>query len=172
MILAIDPGPEQSAYVLYDNDKRALSRGWNDSSFGKVPNYELLYMVRTKAKHSGAELRLVIEMLASYGMPVGREVFETCVMVGRLTEAWNNERKDEQQAGLLYRSVIKHHLCGSMRAKDGNVRQALIDAWGGKEKAMGNKKQPGPLYGVSGDVWAALAVAVTYADRQEMARAA
>jgi hypothetical protein len=42
-----------------------------------------------------------------------------------------------------------------MRAKDANIRQALIDKLG----AVGTKKAPGPLYGISGHLWAALAVA-------------
>ncbi|MBV8782506.1 MAG: hypothetical protein JO353_14005, partial [Phycisphaerae bacterium] len=53
------------------------------------------------------------------------------------------------------------------RAKDGNIRQALIDRFGPtKERAIGKKKSPGPLYGMSGDCWSALAVAVTYADQR------
>jgi len=58
---------------------------------------------------------------------------------------------------------VKLHLCGSARAKDTNIRQALIDRYGGSA-AIGKKAAPGPLYGVSKDVWSALAVAVTAAD--------
>lgn len=156
MILAIDPGPTHSAYVLYDpRDREVISHG-------KHTNESLIPMMRGL----GSQTRLVVEMIASYGMPVGREVFETCVVIGRLLQSWIGP------SDRLYRSTVKLHLCGSVRAKDGNVRQALLDAFGGKEKAVGSKKQPGPLYGVSGDVWAALAVAVTYADRTEQARAA
>ena len=54
------------------------------------------------------------------------------------------------------------YLCHSMKAKDGNIRQAILDLYGGKDVALGNKKRPGPLYGVSKDIWAALAVAITY----------
>ena len=61
---------------------------------------------------------------------------------------------------------IKVHLCESARAKDGNVRQALIDRIG----AQGTKKKPGPTYGVSKDVWAALAVAVCAHDTLSLAR--
>ena len=39
----------------------------------------------------------------------------------------------------------------------------LLDRFGGSS-AIGLKRSPGPLYGVSKDVWSALAVAVTYAD--------
>jgi hypothetical protein len=164
MILAIDPGPEQSATVKYNEKLRSLV------VFGKTLNHEVAKDLRAyfAGGHSDPNDRptLVVEMIASYGMPVGREVFDTCVWIGRFLEAWRGP------SDTLYRGSVKLHLCGSMRAKDGNVRQALIDAFGGKEKAIGKKAQPGPLYGVSGDVWAALAVAVTYADRQEMARVA
>lgn len=61
---------------------------------------------------------------------------------------------------LIYRRDIKIHLCGTVKAKDGNIRQALID----KHGAPGTKKSKGPTYGVSGHLWAALAVA-DYASR-------
>jgi hypothetical protein len=102
---------------------------------------------------------LVVEMVACYGMPVGREVFDTCVWIGRFIEAWGRPHST------LYRSTVKLHLCGQTRAKDANVRQALIDRFGpGREKAIGTKAKKGPLYGVKADVWQALALAVTFAD--------
>jgi hypothetical protein len=51
---------------------------------------------------------------------------------------------------------VKLHLCNSPRAKDGNVRQALIDRVG----PQGTKKGQGPTYGIKSHEWAALAVAV------------
>jgi hypothetical protein len=99
---------------------------------------------------------VVVEMIASYGMPVGREVFETCLWIGRFIEAWNSSYS------LLYRRNVKLHLCNSARAKDANVAQALRDRFGEK----GTRKNPGVLYGIRGDEWAALAVAVTWWDTQ------
>jgi len=62
------------------------------------------------------------------------------------------------------------HLCKNNRAKDANIRQALLDRFpatgGGKAPQIGTKKQPGPLYGVTSHLWSALAVAVTWADTQ------
>lgn len=146
VIFAVDPGTTESAFVVFDGE-RVIERG-------KLPNEILVRRLRNNASAS----RLVVEMIASYGMAVGAEVFQTCVWIGRYLEAWG------QSHALLYRRDVKLHLCGSARAKDGNIRQALIDRWGGKEKAIGKKATPGPLYGVSADVWAALAVAVTYSD--------
>ena len=157
VILGIDPGPTESAFVLYGPATR------NVCEFGKLANADLLARLM---EWNDRNWLIVLEMIASYGMPVGREVFETCMWIGRYIQAWNPGHE------LIYRSTVKLHLCGSMRAKDANVRQALIDAFGGKDKAIGTKRAPGALHGVSGDVWSALAVAVTYADIQEQARAA
>jgi len=61
---------------------------------------------------------------------------------------------------LVPRRDVKMHLCSSVRAKDGNIRQALIDRFG----ADGTKRKPVPLAGISQHRWAALAVAVTAFD--------
>lgn len=110
---------------------------------------------------------LAIEMIASYGMPVGKEVFETCVWIGRFIQSWG----DSTPVKLVYRKDVKMRLCGSMKAKDANIRQALIDLFpatgGGKTPQIGTKSKPGPLYGVSTHIWPALAVAVTVAAKQE-----
>jgi len=153
MILAIDPGNTESAYVLYDEKTRKPVR------FGKVENSEILYMMPSFSIDAD---KLVIEMIACYGMPVGKSVFETCVWIGRFVQAW---RKDFEY---MYRRTVKMHLCNSVKAKDSNVRQAVIDRYeptgGGKTPQIGTKSKPGILYGMSKDVWAAMGVALTYAN--------
>lgn len=153
-MIAIDPGPAQSAWVQYDGSQVLAA--------GIESNDDVLRRIYCEW---GADEELVIEMIASYGMPVGREVFETCVWIGRFMEAAGG-------AELVYRKDVKLHLCGSPRAKDANIRQALIDRFGpGKDKAIGTKAKPGPLYGFKADMWAALAVAVTYDDTRQQAAA-
>jgi hypothetical protein len=146
-IFAIDPGPEQSAYVTLFNgepEERAL-----------FPNHELASIV--KLAHYD---NLVIEMVESFGMAVGKEVFNTCVWIGRFDHML--------LATLMPRRTVKMHLCHSMKAKDANIRQALIDRFGpGKEKAIGKKATPGPLYGFKSHLWSALALAVTFHDLQK-----
>jgi hypothetical protein len=143
-VLAIDPGTDQSAYVNWDcADKKIL-----DHSI--LPNQELL----DRLHHNDWPFwlnHLAIEMIASYGMPVGREVFETCLWIGRFIQA-----SGSPNPGLYYRKDVKLHLCGSPKAKDANIRQALIDLVG----PQGTKKAPGPTYGIKSHSWAALAVAV------------
>jgi hypothetical protein len=102
---------------------------------------------------------VVVEQIESYGMAVGREVFETVHWSGRFTEAAH-----PLEVVQLPRREVKLALCHDSRAKDANIRAALIDRFGGPS-AIGRKASPGPLYGISRDVWSALAIAVTYADR-------
>lgn len=171
MLVAIDPGNEESAFVLYDAEFGVFeTHGWQGKQFGKLPNERVLELVTARGKYAASESHLVVEMIASYGMPVGREVFETCVWIGRFVQAWQAYGAPYT---LLYRRDVKLHLCGQARAKDANIRAVLLDRFGpGKDKAVGTKKVPGPLYGVSADVWSALAIAVTYSDQQRKERAA
>jgi len=148
MILAIDPGTTQSGWVW-------LLDGAGVHNSGVSPNAEVLAMI------ADWHDKIAIEMIASYGMAVGREVFETCVWIGRFVQA----AKNPDAVRLVYRRDVKLHLCGSPKAKDANIRQALLDIFprtgGGKTPQVGTKSQPGPLYGVSSHAWAALAVAMT-----------
>lgn len=153
MILAIDPGNELSAFVMFERERL--------HHFGKITNDDLLTIVQ----HDAYDV-MAVEMIASYGMAVGREVFDTCVWIGRYIQASRTAHER------IYRRDVKLHLCGQVRAKDANIRQALLDRYGGKDRAIGKKKTPGPLYGLKADIWAALAVAVTYSDSQQQRRAA
>lgn len=147
-VLAIDPGNEMSAWCLLDAGTPIRCE--------KELNADLLE--RLRAGGWGAVDLLAVEMIASYGMAVGREVFDTCLWIGRFVEAWDARGG---KYALVYRRDVKLFHCESVRATDSNIRAALIDRFGpGKEKAIGSKKAPGPLYGLKGDHWSALAVAL------------
>jgi hypothetical protein len=102
------------------------------------------------------EAKLVIEMISSYGMPVGKEVFDTCVWIGRFMQA------STCPVELIYRNDVKLHFCNSPKAKESNINQALKDRFGDK----GTVKNKGYFYGFKADVWQAMALAVTYLDKQ------
>jgi hypothetical protein len=148
-VLALDPGPTETAYIGYDGCRPTMA--------GILPNDNVRHLLKNSTL-MGLHDSLAIEGIASYGMPVGKEVFDTCIWIGRFIEAYGGEHT------LVYRPDVKLHLCKSARAKDANVRQALIDKFGGKAAAIGNKKTPGPLYGIKSHAWSALAVAVTYCE--------
>lgn len=151
-VLAVDPGPEQSAWVLFDG-ARVLAHAIE-------PNADLL----RRLPHVGVsefDSRMVdgvvFEQIESFGMAVGREVFETVFWTGRFYQATN------ARVARMTRKAVKMNLCQSMRAKDANIRAALIDRFGGSQ-AIGRKAARGPLYGVRADEWSALAIAVTWCD--------
>jgi hypothetical protein len=151
-MLALDPGPVLTAWVEFADGL--------PTAFGKEPNDDVLGRIMMSLAD-----QLAIESVASYGMAVGAEVFETCVWSGRFIQRWLDSSGCPVRR--VYRRDVKLHLCGTNRANDSNVRQALIDRYGpGRELAIGRKATPGPLYGVKADVWAALGVAVTVAETE------
>jgi hypothetical protein len=186
VVLSVDPGPTRSAWMILEDGK--------PTEWVHDLNDHVLEVV------AGLPFTpLAIEMVSHYGPDIhpGKDVFETCVWIGRFIEAHGGE------ATRIYRHQVKKLLIGTGAAKDSNIRQALIDRWGGREKAIGGVKcsgckgkgwrgrgrptceschlaqmkdgdlvgsgylhPPGPLHGITGDVWSALAVAVTYLDAQ------
>jgi hypothetical protein len=149
--LAIDPGPERSAWLVHDAAAGQIL------AFAIEPNELVLEAIRIGLPYGVT--RIAIEKVESFGMAVGAEVFETVFWSGRFAEAARKLILER-----ISRRAVKLNLCGSARAKDANIRQALIDRYGGSS-AIGTKAAPGPLYGISKDVWSALAVAVTAADQ-------
>lgn len=146
-VLAIDPGTTESAAVVFDG--KSFVESW------KAENS----LVREEIRgHSGP---VVCEGVASYGMPVGAEVFETCVWIGRFSQVALERGAD---AVRITRVDVKKHLCHkTVGVNDAVIRQRLIDIFGpGKDVAIGKKKSPGPLFGISGDMWAAAALAVVW----------
>lgn len=136
--VGIDPGPRESAVVVWDGTKVVESNDYR--------NAELCGLI-SDCRHD-----IACEWIESFGMAVGREVFETVFAIGSFSQ--------HAQLRLVPRRDVKLHLCASLRAKDANIRQALIDRFG----PAGTKKTPGPLFGIAGHKWAALAVAVTAHD--------
>ena len=149
-LLAIDPGTEMSAYVVYDSEQRRLV------DWAKIANLDLLDVIGEASECD----TMAIETVQSFGMAVGQEIFTTVWWSGRFYERWIQTSRSNPTR--VFRKDVKLHLCGTLRAKDKNIRQALIDRFGpGKERAIGLKATPGPLYGLSSDGWQALGVALT-----------
>lgn len=156
-ILGIDPGNEDTAFCLVDSQLRPVR-------FAKLGN-ELAYceMVDAIAHHALSDkIYVACEMIASYGMPVGKEVFDTCVWIGQLKE----RLAPVYDFQYIYRKEEKMTICHSMKASDANITQALVDRFapGVPNHGKGNKKAPGWFYGFRADIWQAYAVAVTYHD--------
>ena len=151
-LFCIDPGTEESGVVIYNPEEHQII-----FSGAEVKNEKLISILKQK---DSFEIMLVVEMVSSYGMPVGMSTFETVYWVGRFVQAY------EGLSTRIFRKDVKMILCNSMRAKDSNVRQAILDMFaatgGGKTPQVGTKKEPGPLYGVKSHAWSALAVGLAY----------
>lgn len=151
-ILAVDPGPTESAYCLIDAETR------QPLEHRKIPNRSLAaYLIFSNPD------TVAIEMISSYGMAVGAEVFDTCVWIGRFDQVCRDQGVEAQ---LVKRGLVKMHLCHSTRANDSNIRQALVDRFspGQANHGKGTKAAPGWFHGFAADVWAAYALAVYVAD--------
>ena len=153
-ILAIDPGNNESGIAVIDVATR------RPLHIGKIPNDAVL-----KAIVAQDVRRVGIEMIASYGMPVGQEVFDTCVWVGRFQEVATRRMPTE----LVYRRDVKLHHCHSSKATDATVTQALVDrfARGQKNRGKGTKADPGWFHGFRADIWQSYALAVYIADQHD-----
>ena len=153
VITGVDPGYEQSAWVTFDG-ARILHHG-------TLPNAQLLNYFKTGGRGTPSEPAdvVVFEQIHMGGMAVGMETFETVFMTGRFVQAIedNGGRWDR-----LKRQAVKVHLCESVKANDANIRQALLDRFGGTSAALGKRATPGPLYGLVKHEWSAFAVALTY----------
>lgn len=154
-LIAIDPGPKESGICILDEHYTPLEAG-------KTEN---LLLLDNLVIPSGSDVFVVIEMVGHYGtgMPAGKEVFETCVWIGRFLQ-WFEERGVTTDT--LERREVKMNLCGNARARDSNIRQALVDRFAPMTKnyGKGTKKNPGFFYGFASDAWQAYALGVTYLD--------
>ena len=151
-VICIDPGTTHSGIVTFDGEIVHMANS-------KMPNEELVDILEGLPKNQ--ESRMAIEMFASYGMAVGESTFETVLWIGRFIQAFGDYRSTK-----IYRKDVKMHLCGTMRAKDANIRRRILDIFpatgGGKTPQVGTIKQQGPLFGVSSHAISALAVGLTY----------
>lgn len=153
-VIAIDPGNIQSALCIIDAETlKPLTCCIKE-------NAQLYEDLRDMTIQAGD--KAAIEMIASYGMPVGREVFDTCRWIGRFEAVITDYHNVEPE--LIYRLEEKQHICKDSRAKDSNIRRALIDRFADHDLKFGRgtKKNPDWFYGFKADIWAAYAVGLTY----------
>lgn len=157
-ILGLDPGNKFTGYCLVDAELRPIR-------FGKESNGEVMdecVNIITSARFH--PITVVIERVASYGMAVGSEVFETCEWIGRFAQ----ELGHFAPVDYVYRRDEKKYICGSPTANDAIIRRALADrfAYGAPNYGKGTKSNPGFFYGFKADIWSAYAVCVTYHDME------
>jgi len=155
LIIGVDPGTKESGVVTITDNGMVVS--------AEIIDNEDLINCGNDLINSHLQDVLVVEKITSMGMAVGQTVFDTVFFTGRLYE------KFHELVARFYsmpRLEVKLHLCGNNRAKDPNIRQALIDKYpavgGGAVPQIGIKKEPGPLFNIKSHCWSALALCITY----------
>ena len=153
-ILGIDTGTTETGWAIYDTETHTVTQ------MGVSSNKETLDIIA-----SGDYDVVSLEMIASYGMAVGKTTFETVFWIGRFAQKAENINKPFYR---YYKKVdINPTICLNSQAKDKNIRRAILDLFpktgGGAEPSVGTKNNQGVLYGIKSHIYPALAVALTHA---------
>lgn len=161
IITAIDPGPTTCGAVVYDTGARRVLAAESELTVENA--------IRWAQGHDPRPCWpwvVVIEQVMSTGQ-AGNDLLRTAEVCGRLFQA--AVVGSAYEVHYLPRREVCRVLGISGKGKDAQVREVMIEIHGGdKAAAVGTKKAPGPLYGVSGHAWQALAVAVAWARQQEI----
>lgn len=152
-LLAIDPGTSQSAYIVFDIERKIPLHN------GTLPNRDLQSDLTRKPPIFRCEC-MAIEQVTGSGMIAGNEIFETAYWSGVFCQAW------EQSTGLPFmripRQTVKKHVLGKATGGDPEVTAALYKYYGGAVKGIGSKSLPGPMAGIKSHERSALAVAIAF----------
>lgn len=154
-VLSLDPGNEHTGFVLADSETR------RPLEFDKIPNRELADMMLNGTLKFD---EFVTERMESMGTLIGRTVLESCEWVGRFSQIAESLGLE---VNYVYRHEEKIHICGDSRAKDANIRRALIDRFAKTANGKGTKKEPDFFFQFRSDIWSAYAILTCYLDRKE-----
>lgn len=176
VVIGIDPGPEKSGVVVFNASSNEVIWSADD-----LDNKVVLVQLREGGwwPHAMTVDVVFVETIEAMGLTVGKSTFQTMKWVGRFIEAWEGVGANCGGGGVIYevsRGDEKVFLCGavtfrnpstgkSKAVSDAQIKAAIKDKFpatgGGKNPVVGTKRKPGPLYGVKGHAWSALAVALT-----------
>lgn len=154
-IMAIDPGNIQSAYCVMNDNYEFFEFAKQENQLVMNRMIEILPDIDC----------VVIEKISNMGMPAGETLFTTAEWIGR----YSQEAEKIVPVKYIYRRDEKLYICGSPRAKDANIRAALIERFAKKDKVngKGTKKDPDVFYGVKADMWAAICIGTTFFDMKK-----
>lgn len=144
-VVGIDPGDNQSAYAVVDANYEVVEAD-------KVENEDLALFLKCIL----GDTHVVVEGIQSYGMPVGRNVFDTCYQIGRILQICD----DLGLPWTIYnRPEYTKAICGVQKISDSVLRQALLLRFGGDKKGEPLNKLKG-----STDKRSAFAIAAYHLD--------
>lgn len=161
-VLAIDPGPLTCGVVILDRVEGSVPRIRHASA--EVSTDSVMGLIDVNVPLG---MPVVIEHLSCYGVDFSAVLRDTALISGEFRLRC---RQLGREATFITRPDVKLHVTQSRKTKDKDIRDALIEKWGGEVAAMGYQKIPGskqrtpkgPLYDISSHAWAALALGVTF----------
>ena len=160
-VLGLDPGATSTGCVIMDPVGLVVKKmgdSYNEDMVGMIN-----YVARRKTEWNVDHL--AIEFVHVRGQIMSSELIQTIYWTGRFVEAWS-----PREFSLIDRKDVKMLLCGRSTAQNTHVRAALLALFpqtgGGAIPAIGTKKDPGPLYGLTGNHQVA-AIGVVLAHHEE-----
>jgi len=172
-ILAIDPGPTASGVVVLDLGMLlAGPRGFVPTVIEHDPA-ETVLRIRERTREMEWLCAVVVEGWESYaggkkGRPLGADAWGTIRVIGRCEEMADRQGVP---CTIITRPEAARILAGARNASEPQVYEACRACYpatgGGKDGRRGVKHAPGPLYGVRGHAWSALAVGLAWYLREE-----
>lgn len=169
-IIGIDPGPEKSGVIIIETGivcGRCLEIGWRAcrASATRLHGDEIAVSCATH-EENGSLLNIVtqdqpfgacvIERPAARGQIAGKTTMNTAFWAGVFAGAMH----DFTKTYTIRPNDIRATLAGKCNAPDVDIKAAVSEFVGKPSwrEAVGKKKAPGPLYGLSGShQWDALA---------------
>lgn len=176
-ILGIDVSNKASAYCLVELPSL------KPIEFGFKEEDDMLDYVENIVCDDDKIIYLAIEGLQNLGQVIGRDIFDTAYLVGRLYERaklvpyldgyWEytdicdrlilgHSYKDIK---IIYRNQEKKVICGKVaRVKDKDIRRALIDKFATHDfnNGKGTKNNPDWFFGFRADIWQAYGICYTF----------
>jgi hypothetical protein len=134
-LYALDPGTQQSALVQ--------ARAWSSSAADRsATTCELLLACLPSGDRRGPSCDRSKSPVT--GCPSARKCSAPACGSGRFYGGLGIQGVGMRPCSLLPRKAVKLALCGSLKAKDANIRQAILDRFGGKEiRPSGRRRHRG-----------------------------
>ena len=166
LILGIDPGTTTSGVVFYCTESRAVL-----ASASALTADEVIRWIRGGTPTPYLHHRVIIEQVMSQGQS-GNDLLRTAEASARFWQVADDVDCLDLPPVYMPRREVCSALAISGGGKDGQIREAMIELHGGsKVAAVGSKKAPGPLYGVTGHAWQALGLVRGWMAREAIAAA-
>lgn len=151
-ILGIDPG-KTLGWCVYDVRERRVVNSGQVKDVDPMSR-EIWHRVLVTLSPFITFDAIAIEGVGAFGGKLGGPLLQTAIQVGRLVE---RAHVSGTPWTVITQPDVKRTICGRTDLKDGAVNDCIREHVGGDK---GTKKNPGPLYGVGGHAWSAVAVAI------------